>query len=148
MVRTGTFEQNFEGLKELAIEEAKKWGHSEIDTDHLLAALLDSEDNDAYKILERIVDTSELRKELEQSMSRVSGKIPLLPTELTKQAQSAYEFAGHSYVYDDGRPKLDPSIHFILGIIDQGINSATPFLQKYGITRQKVMEHAEEYRTD
>ena len=84
-----SFEQSFDNLKELAIEEAKKHGHSEIDTDHLLLALISFGQTPAYQLLGDIVNVKEFKSALEEITSRTTGETPLLPTELSDNAEHA-----------------------------------------------------------
>ena len=69
-----SFEQSFNDLKELAIEEAKKYAHSEIDTDHLLLALTSSDQTQAYQFLGDIVNVEKFRSVLEEITSKTSER--------------------------------------------------------------------------
>lgn len=142
-----SFEQSFDNLKELAIEEAKKHGHSEIDTDHLLLALISFGQTPAYQLLGDIVNVKEFKSALEEITSRTTGETPLLPTELSDNAEHAYRFAGYSYVHDK-TPRLDHSIHLLLGIAEVENSVAADILRGHDITYSKLSEMAEKYRPE
>ena len=142
-----SFEQNFNDLKQLAIEEAKKYAHSEIDTDHLLLALTSSDQTPAYQLLGDTVNVEKFRSVLEEITSRTSGEIQLLPTKLSKYAENAYRFAGYRYV-NDKTPRLDSSIHLLLGIAEVEMGIAANILRCHEITYSKLLERAEKYRLE
>ena len=142
-----SFEQSFNDLKELAIEEAKKYAHSEIDTDHLLLALTSSDQTQAYQFLGDIVNVEKFRSVLEEITSRTSGEIQLPPTKLSKYAENAYRFAGYRYV-NDKTPRLDISIHLLLGIAEVEMGIAANILRCHEITYSKLLERAEKYRPE
>jgi len=139
-------EDRFKDIRELAIEEAKKHGHSEIDTDHLLMAIL-SPESPAYQLLSDLVDIDKFKSELEKTMNKASGEMPLQPSGLSIRADLAYINAGYNYVNNDHEPRLDADIHLLVGITEFEDGIAARLLQKYKVTTSKLLEGAEKYRS-
>jgi ATP-dependent Clp protease ATP-binding subunit ClpA len=153
------FTQEFRDLVKIAIEKATKWGHDKVDTDHLLMALMSSNNNLTYQLLDEITDAASIKSELEEKIRSTSGKIPLTPppltdntslesyaqSEFTKEAHESYKATMYRFVQDTSSP-LYTSSYILMGILDEDNNVASNLLKKYGITIQKIVTNAEKYR--
>ncbi len=123
---------------------ALRFGHQEVDGEHLLSALLNQDDGLAPRLLERMgVPVPELQARLEQELerrSRVSGGgTEAGKVYVTQRLNRLLIKAG-----DEAKRLKDEYIsveHLLLALIDEG--GAAPagrFLQEFGVTHAKFLE--------
>ncbi len=123
----------------LAKEEAKRFNHDYIGTEHLLLGLVREGEGVAATVLKSLgVDLSQVRMEIEKLVqpgpaSIISGDIPFTP-----QAKKAIELAmdeanamGHNYIGTE---------HLLLGLIREGEGVAYQVLSNLGLDLNRVRE--------
>ncbi|HDL10021.1 MAG TPA: ATP-dependent Clp protease ATP-binding subunit, partial [Candidatus Omnitrophica bacterium] len=123
----------------LAKEEAKRFNHDYIGTEHLLLGLIREGEGVAATVLRSMgVDLSQVRVEIEKLVqpgpaSIMSGDIPFTP-----QAKKAIELAmdeanamGHNYIGTE---------HLLLGLIREGEGVAYQVLSNLGLDLNRVRE--------
>ncbi len=120
----------------LAQEEAQRFRHNYIGTEHLLLGLIREEGGIAAKVLQALgLEQAELRKDIEATF-KPGDNIKLGEIGLTASAKKTIELAigearrlNHHYIGTE---------HLLLGLIREGIDSSNPLLEKRGITLEKV----------
>ncbi|MFC1962809.1 ATP-dependent Clp protease ATP-binding subunit [Chloroflexota bacterium] len=133
------FEKFSEGARRaltLAQEEAQRFNHSYIDTEHVLLGLIREEEGVAAKVLANLgVGLSKVRTSIEWILGRgerpATGEIGLT-TRSKKVIELAVDEArqlGHSYIGTE---------HLLLGLLNGGEGRAFEVLKSYGVTLEKV----------
>jgi len=134
----------------LGQQVAARHQHTQVDTEHLLVALLEQPDGVATQILERIgVDHNEVRRAAEQVLGRtpsvvVHGSGAPQQIYITPQAHKVVgdEAWGHAQrMHDD----LIATEHLLLALIT-GPGGAGPVLRQFGVTQQAVEKALVELR--
>ncbi|MBI2853669.1 MAG: ATP-dependent Clp protease ATP-binding subunit [Chloroflexi bacterium] len=124
----------------LAQEEAQRFNHSYIDTEHVLLGLVREEDGMAAKVLVNLgVGLSKVRTAVEFIMGR--GEKPSTgELGLTPRAKRVIEFAvdearrlNHSYIGTE---------HLLLGLLREGEGVAAGVLESFGVTLERVRAEA------
>ncbi|MEW6034490.1 MAG: ATP-dependent Clp protease ATP-binding subunit [Chloroflexota bacterium] len=124
----------------LAQEEAQRFNHSYIDTEHVLLGLVREEDGLGAKILVNLgVGLSKVRTAVEFIMGR--GEKPSTgELGLTPRAKRVIEFAvdearrlNHSYIGTE---------HLLLGLLREGEGVAAGVLESFGVTLERVRAEA------
>lgn len=123
-------------LLQEAAQKAGEFGRSEVDTEHLLFALTDS---DVVKtILEQFkIDTDDLRRQIDADAKRGDrkgeGEISVSPRlkDALNRAFVASNELGHSYVGPE---------HLLIGLAEEGEGIAARLLRKYGLTSQALRQ--------
>ncbi|WP_114389616.1 ATP-dependent Clp protease ATP-binding subunit [Notoacmeibacter marinus] len=123
-------------LLQNAAQRAAEFGRAEVDTEHLLLALTES---DIVKtLLEQFkVDVDTLRRQIEQDAKRgdseTDGDIGVSPRlkDALNRAFVASNELGHSYVGPE---------HLLIGLAEEGEGVAAAILQKYGLTPQALRQ--------
>ncbi len=122
----------------LAKEEAKRFNHDYIGTEHILLGLIKESEGVAVAVLENLgINLNGLKREIEKYIHpnpnsvHIIGDIPFTP-----RAKKALELAaeearslGHSYIGTE---------HLLLGLLKEGEGIAAQVLQDLGIDFQKV----------
>ena len=122
----------------LAKEEAKRFNHDYIGTEHILLGLIKESEGVAVAVLENLgVNLNGLKREIEKyihpnpSSVHIVGDIPFTP-----RAKKALELAaeearnlGHSYIGTE---------HLLLGLLKEGEGIAAQVLNDLGVDFQKV----------
>jgi ATP-dependent Clp protease ATP-binding subunit ClpB len=123
--------------------KALRYGHTEVDVEHLLLALVDQPDGLVGRLLERAdVDTRDLAAALErqlESRPRVSGPgaaagqihVTRALNELLDRAQRESERMKDDYVSVE---------HVLLAILANGDSAAARFLKERGLTEARFLE--------
>ncbi|MBI2857555.1 MAG: AAA family ATPase, partial [Chloroflexi bacterium] len=124
----------------LAQEEAQRFNHSYIDTEHVLLGLVREEDGMAAKVLTNLgVGLTKVRTAVEFIMGR--GEKPSTgELGLTPRAKRVIEFAvdearrlNHSYIGTE---------HLLLGLLREGEGVAAGVLESFGVTLERVRAEA------
>ena len=123
----------------LAKEEARRFNHDYIGTEHILLGLLREGEGVACAVLQNLgVDLNRLRKELERlispgSITTIGGDLPFTP-----RAKKALELAaeearnlGHNYIGTE---------HILLGLLREEEGLAAQVLYGMGVDLEKVRE--------
>jgi ATP-dependent Clp protease ATP-binding subunit ClpB len=130
--------------------KALRYGHTEVDAEHLLLALLEQADGLAPRLLERMdVDAEALRAELEAALERrprvsgpgvAPGQVSVTRTlnELLDRAQQEADRMGDEYVSVE---------HVLIALIESGRRTAAGrLLQARGVTRERFLALLTEVR--
>ncbi len=135
-----------------AINEAQnlavRLGHTEVDTEHLLSALLDQEGGFIPRVIERTgVDMQALVSAVKAEMSRkpgVSGSAAAMPSPSRRLTMALQEAMKHSQKLKDEYISVE---HLLLGIMSGASDSpAAKALKSAGLTDSKVMAALAELR--
>jgi ATP-dependent Clp protease ATP-binding subunit ClpC len=119
-----------------AQEEAQHFGHSYIDTEHILLGLVSEEDGVASKVLNNLgVPASKIRAAIEFVVGR-GERSAVNEVGLTPRAKKVIELAvdearrlNHSYIGTE---------HLLLGLLREHEGTASGVLESFGITLEKV----------
>ena len=135
-----------------AARKAHEFRRTEVDTEHLLFALTDSDV--VHTLLDQFkVDTDDLRRQIDKDAKRgeaePDGEIGVSPRlkDALNRALIASNELGHSYVGPE---------HLLIGLAEEGEGVAASILRKYGLTPQALRQQvtkvvgkgAEEGRVD
>jgi len=120
-----------------AQEEAQHFGHSYIDTEHILLGLIAEDDSVASQVLNNMgVATSKVRSAVEFIVGR-GGRPNTNEVGLTPRAKKVIELAvdearrlNHSYIGTE---------HLLLGLLKEREGSAAGVLESLGVTFDKVL---------
>ena len=137
-----------EGLHD-AQTKALRFGHTEVDGEHLLLALLDQPDGLGPRLLAQAdVDTGQLRTELEAELARrprVSGP-GAAPGQVavTQRLSRLLEGAEREAGCKDDYVSVE---HLLMAMIDEGAaSSAGRLLQEHGLSQDKFLEQLTKIR--
>ena len=130
--------------------KALRFGHTEVDGEHLLLALLDQPDGLAPRLLTQAdVDTARLRADLEAELTRrppVSGPgVTPGQVAVTQRLSRLLDAAER----ESGRLKDEyVSVeHLLMAMIDEGAaSSAGRLLQQRGLSKDKFLEYLTKHR--
>src|SRR5579884_1409075 len=130
------FTERARRVLQLAQEEAQRFNHSYIGTEHLLLGLVREGDGIAARVLSNMgVQLPKVRSAVEFIIGRgetmVTGEIGLTP-----RAKKVIELA-----VDEARRMNHPSIgteHLLLGLLEEGQGIAAGVLQSLGLNLDKV----------
>ena len=136
MDRLGRFDDRARKALTLAQDEAKRYGHTYIGTEHLLLGLLRDRECGAARVLERMgVELARVRTALEFIIGRgdrpAAGEVGLTP-----RAKRCVELA-----IDEARRLGHHDIrteHLLLGIVREGEGIAAGVLESLGVNLDKV----------
>ncbi len=136
--RFDKFTERARKVLQYAQEEAQRFQHNYIGTEHLLLGLLRVEDSVATKVLENLgVELIKVRDAVEFIIGR-GDRIVLGEIGLTPRAKKVINLAideasslGHSTIGTE---------HILLGIIREGEGIAVGVIESLGVTREKVRE--------
>ncbi len=119
-----------------AQEEAQRFGHNYVDTEHILLGVVGEEEGVAAKVLTNLgVVLSKVRAAVEFVVGR-GGKPIIGEIGLTPRAKKAIEFAvdearrfNHNYIGTE---------HLLLGLLREGEGVAAGILESFGVTLEKA----------
>jgi len=120
----------------LAQDEAKRFNHTYIDTEHILLGLVREEEGVAAKVLTNLgVGLNKIRSALESTIERSekpsSGEIGLTPVakKVIELAIDEARHLGHNYIGTE---------HLLLGILRGGEGIAADVLGSFGVTLERT----------
>ncbi|CTQ47254.1 ATP-dependent Clp protease ATP-binding subunit [Roseibium aggregatum] len=124
-------------LLQEAAQKAHEFGRTEVDTEHLLLVLADSEV--VGTILEQFkVDVDDLRRLIDKEAKKGEGTVEGTEIGVSPRVKDALNRAfiasnelGHSYVGPE---------HLLIGLAEEGEGIAADILRKYGITPQALRQ--------
>lgn len=121
-----------------AQEEAGRYGHGYVDTEHLFLGLLREEDSVACRILvRRGVNLNELQRTIVNAMKRGKGR-NATQMQLTVRAKRVIDLA-----YDEARLLMNNYIgteHLLLALVREGEGLASKTLVKSGVNLEQLRE--------
>ena len=134
--RFDTFTERARKVLSLAQEEAQRFNHSYIGTEHLLLGLVREGDGVAAKVLSNLgVHLASVRAEVERRIGR-GDRIVLGDVGLTPRAKKVVELAvdearrlNHHYIGTE---------HILLGLVREGEGIAAGVLESLGVNLEKV----------
>ncbi|MCM8781801.1 MAG: ATP-dependent Clp protease ATP-binding subunit [Candidatus Omnitrophica bacterium] len=123
----------------LAKEEAKRFNHDYIGTEHILLGLIREGEGVAAAVLENLgLDSEKIRLEIEKLVQAgpstvISGDIPFTPKakKVIELAMDEARNLGHNYIGTE---------HLLLGLIREGEGVASQVLMNLGLDLNKVRE--------
>ena len=123
----------------LAKEEARRFSHDYIGTEHILLGLIREGEGVACAVLQNLgVDLERLKVEIEKlispgSVAQVLGDIPFTPRakKILELAAEEARSLGHNYIGTE---------HILLGLIREGEGLAAQVLFSFGVDLRKVRE--------
>lgn len=125
----------------------ERYNHNQIDTEHILLALLEQPDGLATKIISRAgVNPQYIRREVEEALYRFA-KVYGAPTTqiyLTPQAKHVLDLA-----WEEAQRLKDEYIgveHILIGLVREAEGGAGRILRKAGLDEQKIYEALREIR--
>jgi ATP-dependent Clp protease ATP-binding subunit ClpC len=125
-----------ERLLQDAARQAAEWGRAEVDTEHLLSALTDSEL--VRTVLGQFkISADQLKAQIEQEAKRGDkpheGEVGVAPRvkDALSRAFAASTDMGHSYVGPE---------HLLIGLAEEGEGLAANILRKLGLTPQALRQ--------
>jgi len=127
----------------LAKEEAKRFNHDYIGTEHILLGLLREGEGVAAVVLQKMgLNLQQIRMEIEKIVKPgpptvVSGDIPFTPTakKVVELSSEEARSLGHNYIGTE---------HILLGLIREGEGVASQVLMNLGLDLNKVREEIAE----
>jgi ATP-dependent Clp protease ATP-binding subunit ClpC len=136
--RFDKFTERARKVLSLAQEEAQRFNHNYIGTEHLLLGLVREGDGVAAKVLSNLgVDLTSIRAEVEHTVGR-GDHIVLGDLGLTPRAKKVVELAvdearrlNHNYIGTE---------HILLGLVREGEGIAADVLESLGVTLERVRE--------
>ena len=134
--RFDRFNEQARNVLTLAQEEALRFNHNFVGTEHLLLGLISEEKSIATQVLNELdIELSKVRKEVEFIIGR-GDRVVAEAIALTPRAKKVIEFAvdearrlNHEYVGTE---------HLLLGLVREGEGIAADVLEKLGVNLQKV----------
>jgi len=134
----------------LSQEVLARFGHTQLDAEHLLLAMLEQEEGVAGKVLSKAgVDETAVRRQLERTLAqqpsvRMSGGAPVSQIYITPRAQRILELA------EQEAERLRDSFigvdHLLIGLLGEGSSAAARMLQQAGLTKEAVYAALREIR--
>ena len=136
--RFDTFTERARKVLRLAQEEAQRFQHNYIGTEHLLLGLVRESEGVAGKVLTSLgVDLEKVRKAVEDIIGRgdriVHGEIGLTPRakKVIELAVDEARLLDHHYIGTE---------HMLLGLIREGEGIGARVLESFGLSLQEVRE--------
>ena len=130
------FTQRARKVMQLAQEEAVRFQHNYIGTEHLLLGLVREGEGVAAKVLKSFdVDLKKVRRAVEQIIKRgehsVSGEVGLTPRakKVIELAVDEARSLNHHYIGTE---------HLLLGLLREGDGIGTGVLESFGLSLQEV----------
>ncbi len=138
------FTEQARNVFSLAQEEAQRFNHNYIGTEHLLLGLVREGDGIAARVLGSLgVPLSKVRSAVEFIIGRGDGLVVGEPG-LTPRAKKVIELA-----MDEARRLKSDSIgteHLLLGLVREGEGIAAGVLESLGVSLERVRQQVMQYR--
>jgi ATP-dependent Clp protease ATP-binding subunit ClpB len=118
---------------------AEERNNTQLETEHLLLALVDQKDGVVPQILDKLgVDYTQVKRQLEnelETLAKASGPTQVYLSPRLKQVLDAAEKESHNF-----KDEYVSTEHMLIAIIDQDTGAAGRILKGYGITRDRVYQ--------
>ncbi len=143
MIRFDRLTERGQEAAQRAVELLQRYGHSQLDTEHMLLALLEQRDGTVPRLLSFIgVDVEALRARLDSLLrtspkagvySRGMGQVFVTPRvkRMMDMAQLEANKLGDQYVSTE---------HLLLAILNEPHSPSTRLLREFGVTKGRVYE--------
>lgn len=134
------FTERARGLVELAQEILRRYQHTQLDTEHLLLAMLEQNEGLALQVLQQLgVDTRTLTRSVEDVLAR-APKVQYMDDNaqiyITPRIKRVFDLA------KDEAQRLNDSYigveHLLLGLIKEADGGAARLLKQYNVDEEKV----------
>jgi ATP-dependent Clp protease ATP-binding subunit ClpC len=134
------FTERARGLVELAQEILQRYQHTQLDTEHLLLAMMEQNEGLALQVMQNLnVDTRALSRTVEDALAR-SPKVQYQDSNaqiyITPRIKRVFDLA------KDEAQRLNDSYigveHLLLGLIKETDGGAARILKQYGVDEEKV----------
>lgn len=143
MMRFDRFTERAQDAAARAYEIVQRYGHTQVDTEHLFLALLEQKDGAVPQILEGLsVDTAAIKDRLDEEL-RSSPKVAVYGGGVgqifyTPRIRTVLELAqGEANRLKD---EFISTEHIFLAILSERNTPAARILQEFGVTRDRVLE--------
>ncbi len=150
MNRFERFTERAQDATSRALEILQRYNHSQIDTEHIMLALLEQPDGVVGQILERLnVDIEALKSRLDEDLRNTprtagiygagAGQVFITPrvNRVIEDAQAEATRLNDEYISTE---------HIFLAILSNRTTPSARFLREAGVTRERVMEAIREIR--
>ena len=123
----------------IAQKLAEERNNTQLETEHLLLALVDQKDGVVPQILDKLgVDHTQVKRQLEnelEKLAKASGPTQVYLSPRLKQVLDAAEKESRNF-----KDEYVSTEHMLIAIIDQDTGAAGRILKGYGITRDRVYQ--------
>ena len=123
----------------IAQKLAEERNNTQLETEHLLLALIDQKDGVVPQILDKLgVDYTQMKRQLEnelEKLAKASGPTQVYLSPRLKQVLDAAEKESRNF-----KDEYVSTEHMLIAIIDQDTGAAGRILKGYGITRDRVYQ--------
>ncbi len=149
MIRFDRFTERAQDAATRAYEILQRYGHIQVDTEHILLALLEQPDGVVPQILERLgVDTSIMRSRLDDVL-RNSPKASIYgggtgQVFITPRVKRVIDLANEEAARL--RDEYISTEHMFLAVLSERNTPAAKVLADYGVTRDRVMDAIKDIR--
>lgn len=131
------FTQKSKKVIELSLECAREFGHTRVDSEHLLLGLSKEGDGVASRVLLKLGITP---KYIEGKIIEKKGIIPIVPIDLVLSTRSEEILEISGIFADKFKSEYIETEHILLGILQQGENVAVNILKEAGIDDKSIVE--------
>ena len=118
---------------------AEERNNTQLETEHLLLALVDQKDGVVPQILEKLgVDYNQVKRQLEnelEKLAKASGPTQVYLSPRLKQVLDAAEKESHNF-----KDEYVSTEHMLIAIVDQDTGAAGRILKGSGITRDRIYQ--------
>ena len=123
----------------IAQKLAEERNNTQLETEHLLMALIDQKDGVVPQILDKLgADHTQMKRQLEselEKLAKASGPAQVYLSPRLKQVLDAAEKESRNF-----KDEYVSTEHMLIAIIDQDTGAAGRILKGYGITRDRVYQ--------
>jgi len=148
-MRFDRFTERAQDAAARAYEIVQRYGHTQVDTEHLFLALLEQKDGAVLQILEQLsVDSNAMRDRLDQEL-RSSPKVAVYGGGVgqvfyTPRIRTVLELAqGEANRLKD---EFISTEHILLAIMSERNTPSARILQEFGLSRERVLEGISQLR--
>jgi ATP-dependent Clp protease ATP-binding subunit ClpC len=150
MMRLDRFTERAQDAAQRAVETMARYGHSQVDTEHFLLALIEQPEGVISQILERLgVEIDQLRQRLEEGLKKgpkvgIYGSGGVGQVFITPRVKRVLDLAN-----DESNRLNDDYIsteHIFLAIVSERNTSVARILREIGVTKDRVYEAIKDVR--
>jgi ATP-dependent Clp protease ATP-binding subunit ClpC len=142
-MRFDRFTERAQDAAARAYEIVQRYGHSQVDTEHLFLAMLEQDDGAIPQIFEKLnVDAGEMRDRLDQELQS-SPKVSVYGGGVgqvfyTSRIRKVLEFAQREA--SQLKDEYISTEHIFLAILSERNTTTSHILQEFGISRERVLD--------